>query len=266
MTRKQARFAYNCKYFSSMRYGLPSCSLTKSTIDHIQQQPVEHFLSKMGYENKFPRAIVFAPPEYGGLNLPHLYSEMMVLKLETLISNIRSNIDLGKAILININLLQLISGIEKPIFNTPRELKYIDNNWLLHLRSFLIEINGFINIKSAWHQEPQRQHDLLLMESFIQRGFSIKELRLINLWRSFFQVNTLADICEPAENSKIQNCFLVLPKGNIVMKKNRSKLNWPYQPEPGDKGFKLWCKAIKESFQLDITARIIKYNIGLWLV
>ena len=37
MTRKQARFAYKCKYFSSMRYGLPSCSLEKSSIEKIQQ-------------------------------------------------------------------------------------------------------------------------------------------------------------------------------------------------------------------------------------
>ena len=68
MTRKQARLAYNCKYISSLRYGLPSCSLSRETIDKIQQAPVAQFLSKMGYERKFPREIVFAPQDCGGIN------------------------------------------------------------------------------------------------------------------------------------------------------------------------------------------------------
>ena len=57
LSRLQARYAYCCILIPSLRYGLPSFSLTKDEIDPIQKPAVELFLRVMGYEKRFPRAM-----------------------------------------------------------------------------------------------------------------------------------------------------------------------------------------------------------------
>jgi hypothetical protein len=86
----------------------------------------------------------------------------------------------------------------------------------------------------------------------------------MNNWRKFFHVNTLADICEPENISKVQSCFLKQPMGKPWRKKNTSLLHWPIQHEPGQKGFKLWYAAIKNIFQLDNKYNIIQHKLGYW--
>ena len=47
--------------------------------------------------------MAFGPVDYGGIELPHLFTEMMSSKLETVISHIRAGTKLGQAILIYYN-------------------------------------------------------------------------------------------------------------------------------------------------------------------
>jgi hypothetical protein len=102
----------------------------------------------------------------GGAETPHLYTEMMGMKLETIISHLRADTVLGNCFRININNIQLCSGIAEPIFMCRDDVSYLDNNWLLHLRKYLLEINGTLNIKHIWQLIKQREHDLVLMPEF----------------------------------------------------------------------------------------------------
>lgn len=67
LSKLQARLAYNSIFITSLRYGLPSCSLTKSEIDEIQKPSVEQFIRLMGYERSFPRDLVHAHQDFGGI-------------------------------------------------------------------------------------------------------------------------------------------------------------------------------------------------------
>jgi hypothetical protein len=86
----------------------------------------------------------------GGCEIPHLFTEMMGMKIESLIVHIRANSILGKSFRININCIQLICGLEQPIFYSRDNIGYIDPNWLTHLRQYILDINGTINIKDLW--------------------------------------------------------------------------------------------------------------------
>jgi hypothetical protein len=83
----------------------------------------------------------------------------------------------------------------------------------------------------------------------------------INL-RIFFQVSTLAEICNP-EGTRIQQCFLTKPYRGTFNKDNPSNLRWPSQREPGKKGFALWLKCLQVCFQHYNKGRI-NYNFGPW--
>jgi hypothetical protein len=157
MTRKQAGMAYKMIYIPSMKYGLPACSLSLNTIESIQSSTLDKFLPYMGYDHGSPRALIHGPFEMGRAEIPHLYTEMMGMKLETIIAHIRSDTVLGKSLKININNIQLCSGIKNPIFSCRDDISYMDDNWLLHLRDYLLEINGTPQIKNTWLPTKQRE-------------------------------------------------------------------------------------------------------------
>jgi hypothetical protein len=253
--------AYKTIYIPSMRYGLPSCSLSCDEIDKIQRYTLDKFLPFMGYEHGSPRALIHGPQEMGGCDIPHLYTEMMGLKIESIIAHIRADTTLGKSFRININYLQVLSGLEQHIFSTRDNIGYITNNWLLHLRNYIIEINGTLQIKDLWKPTKLRTNDVVLMSEFVSLGFSQQELRLINNWRIFFRVNTLAEICNP-EGTRIQDCFLKVPTKSFTNQVNPSNLQWPNQGLPGKRGFSLWLKSLRMSFNM-LNGRI-NHKFGEW--
>jgi hypothetical protein len=263
LTRKQANMAYKMIYIPSMKYGLPACSLPLNTIESIQNSTLDKFLPFMGYDHGSPRAMIHGPLEMGGAEIPHLYTEMMGMKLETIICHIRADTVLGKSFRININNIQLCSGIEKPIFSCRDDISYLNNNWLLHLRDYVLTINGTLNIKNTWLPIKQRKHDIILMSEFQTLGFSNSELKLINNCRLFFQVSTLVELCTP-DGSSIQQCYLNQPRSPVIDKANPSNIIWPAQGKPGKRGFRLWHKALSLSFNIRKKGQLT-YNFGQWI-
>jgi hypothetical protein len=87
-TRKQGWMSFNGSYISSIKYSLPATSLSRQEIDEIQKYTINKFLSKLGYDHSTHRAIVFGPKEFGGLGIRHLFSEMMEMKISTVMSHI----------------------------------------------------------------------------------------------------------------------------------------------------------------------------------
>jgi hypothetical protein len=125
----------------------------------------------------------------------------------------------------------------------------------------MLEINGTLQIKDLWKPTKLRTNDVVLMSEFVSLGFSQQELRLINNWRLFFRVNTLAEICNP-EGTRIQDCFLRIPTKSFTNQVNPSNLQWPNQGLPGKKGFSLWLKSLRMSFNT-FNGRI-NHKFGNW--
>jgi hypothetical protein len=140
-------------------------------------------------------ALIYGPSEYGGFGVRHLYTEMMGMKLETVISHLKAESELGTSIIININYLQLLAGTSKPIMESNINLSYIPMNWILHLRTFFIEINGILEIQDLWLPKLQRQNDIFIMEAFIQAKVSKAELTILNNWRLYYKVLLYSELC-----------------------------------------------------------------------
>jgi hypothetical protein len=118
LTHKQATLTYNLVYISSLKYGLPSTDLSYDQINKIQRYAVDKFISSKGIDHSTHRVLIYGPSEYGGFGVCHLYTEMMGMKLETLISNLRAESELRTSILIKINYLQLLAETSKPIMES----------------------------------------------------------------------------------------------------------------------------------------------------
>jgi hypothetical protein len=187
LTRKQAWMALNGMFFPSMKYSLPATSLSRQDIDFIQNYTIDKFLSAIGYDHSIHRSIVFGPQEFGGIGIKHLFTEMMSMKLNAIMSHLRANSTLGQAFHINIDYLQLVIGQTGPMFQSRKPINYIDQNWLLHLRNYLVEIDATIESKWPVEDYPSSPKFKALMDLAINCDATPRELRTFNNWRLFFQ-------------------------------------------------------------------------------
>jgi hypothetical protein len=130
--------------------------------------------------------LIYGPSEYGGFGVRHLYTKMMGMKLETLISHLRAGTKLSILFLININHIQLHNGIGEHIFMSQKDISYIPMNWLLHIKNFLWEIKATLHIQDLWLPKIQCQNYQFIMEAFIAMKASASELVILNNWRIYF--------------------------------------------------------------------------------
>jgi ribonuclease HI len=100
------------------------------------------------------------------------------------------------------------------------------------------------------------------MTEFLSLGLTSNQLRLVNNWRIVFQVTTLTELCN-TEGNKIRECFIKAPLRRFINKANKSTLLWSNQGIPGKRGFCLWLKCLRSSFNMSNKGHI-NYQLGKW--
>jgi hypothetical protein len=248
--------AYNLVYISSLKYGIPLTSLSYKQITEIHRYAVDKFNSAMGIDHSTHRALVYGPTEYGGFGVRHLYTEMMGMKLETLISHIRAGSQLGLSFIININYIQLHAGIGTPILLSKDNISYIPMNWILHLRQFLIKINDL------WIPKLQSQYDQFIMTAFVNMKATRAELVVLNNWRIYYRVLLFSEL-RFSLGQGIQPVYLEYNHDTLVRQSSMT-LNWPIQDKPDEVSFKIWKRYIKLCFLKTDSNRITQ--LGAWNV
>jgi hypothetical protein len=150
LTREQARLGYTYHYIPSMSYSLTAMCLNEQKLYCIQQKALREFIRIQGYEANFPRAVVFGPKKYGGVQLEQLYSYCYCMKIECLITNINLESLLGGLLHKDLQWVQIHRGKSTPILCDERPIKYVEDNWFLGIKQFLNEVNGKIAIEKIW--------------------------------------------------------------------------------------------------------------------
>lgn len=261
----QADVALRMIYTPAMCYALPAVSIDESSLNKIQYKALESFIPAMGYNKGFPRAVALEPQEYGGIGIPHLYTEMNVTKLEYIIMHLRINSDLGKLIRINLNWVQVNLGISTPIFEYKHAITYL-NNWFIHIHDFLRSIDATIVIKNTYVPIPEREFDSCVMDSILHCSVPISknQLRHLHNWRLFYQGHKVSDMTNQAVDSILPK-YLTFPTDTITIAR-KSKLKWPRQVAPTcQTSFKLWVKCIRSCFLQGRSLKLVR-PLGKWTV
>jgi hypothetical protein len=77
----------------------------------------------------FPKAVFDGPLCFGGFGFKHLYVASNVNKIQSLICHRNNNTSLGETMKINLNWVQLLSGISTPVLQYKKKLDYIHKHW-----------------------------------------------------------------------------------------------------------------------------------------
>jgi ribonuclease HI len=262
LNRRQAKKAYNSCYIPALLYSLTAVSLTRKQIDKIQQQATTDYIRKCGYDMHFPRCIVYGATNFGGLGFRQLFVESGCNKIQSMVCHINNNTMLGKMVQINLNWVQLTSGLSKPIMESKEDILYINNNWFTQLREFTAFTDSKIIIKHCWTPTMKRVNDINIMDQVNKLNIPTNTKQIFNNWRIFFQVDTLADIVNCSGDQILQQ---FINRKYLLSYISTSKLNWPQQQMPNEKLFSTWCSILRTITNSNKNGQILE-KLESWIV
>jgi len=110
--------------------------------------------------------------------------------------------------------------------------------------------------------KPKRVNDMFLMEKFQEMGFSKRQLQKLNRCRLYIQVETLSDITDGTGDQISTLCY----NGQKNSFKS-SDHDWPTQTNPNSDHWRLWRKALRESFPRRSEERLgrLEEPLGPWI-
>jgi hypothetical protein len=260
--RRQSWLAYKSCYIPSMTYSLTAVSMNEKQLAIIQKKATTQFSRNCGFEMSFPKAVVHGPTCFGGLGFNNLYVESSIAKIESLICHINKETPLGASMRINLNWVQLHSGLKKPFFISNKYIDYIQENWFLEIRKFLIKCSVTINIKSIWVPQLIREGDRMIMKKLMDHTITKNQRVIINNWRMYFQVCNTAELINYYGNEILPQ---FINKNRVREYKSRSNIRWPIQEMPNINTLNVWKNYLFQIIKCDRGGRIHKgHRLGPW--
>jgi hypothetical protein len=257
LSTKEAKLAYESFYLPAMRYSLAITSINQIDFESIQKQAIASLLSALGYNRHMPREVVFCSRFYQGLGMKHLYDIQGTDSTRLLIQEINTPSPTSKMLKCLLEVVQMESGIGKPILEDNRPLSYIEWGWISGLRDFLHHINGSITNATAT-PSIYREGDSYIMDAPIFNTLTRKEQILINRCRIYQQVECISDIAT-ADGSKIHKEWY----SNKYQRPSHSQKKWPRQGDPGQEAWKIWEKFLIRAFT-NSSNGLLKTRLGAW--
>jgi len=191
--------AYTAVLWPGLTYPLAVSSLSVTDLKLIQQKISKIIRNSIHLNKSFPDALFYGVKRYGGIGVVPLVVQQCFLKLMIFLKHVRLHDDVGKQLLISIGYTQLEVGSPDQFFRLPfiRYKHLITNTWTTHLWEFLsladIQLWHAIS-EPVWTPPLQRDHDSYLVDIILASDFSNSEQRILNEWRMYLNLITVADV------------------------------------------------------------------------
>jgi hypothetical protein len=242
LPREAALLSYNMYLLPKLGYSLPALTLSETECHRLQSATLAAFLPKIQLNRHIPRSVVFGSTRFGGLNIRSLYSIQGFGQLTLFTGHIRAYDKTAKLLRISLSYLQLTVGSATNVLMLPATTyhKWTDSVWLTSFWAFMRRTKLLIDIDGHWLPEATREFDVVLMDYFVEEGYSAAALGSLNRCRLYLQVITLADISS-ADGSYI------IPEAlqGIPLSSRRSRFTWPNQQCPPHSAWELWRSALR---------------------
>jgi hypothetical protein len=259
--RSQSALAYFTSYVPGMMYSLPAMRLSEKILYRIQMKALAIFLQLNGYEETFPRAVVFGPKIYGGIEFKEIYSECTCRKVEALSCHVNAHSEIGIMGIVDLNWQQLHCGATQMFFEGGKDFNYVKDNWFMTIQEFINKVNMKIFIKGLWKPKLYRVHDIILMDVIRLLPMSKCDKTTTNNWRMYFQVTNLSNLTNHS-GSRLQPWFY--RRRDVASFVPNSKINWPIQKMPSMSTFRVWVNALHRIFQFADTGELTQH-LGAWI-
>jgi hypothetical protein len=161
----EAWMGYFTIWYPSCNYPLAATFLPRIACKKIQSLATCATLTKCGFSRKYPPAILFGSPRYGGLGWRHLWIEQGIQHTLIIIKHLRTPGQFQTLLQICLRWYMLLAGVSfAPLQFPSSKLPHLDSPWLDSTRNFLAHSRSQNIIPSLPSPKPFRQNDQIIMD------------------------------------------------------------------------------------------------------
>ena len=244
---------YYTRYKPSVGYCLPITTFTDNECNKIQSQFYKVALPKMGMNRHMPRAVIYGPRRYGGLEYTDMATEQISQHTHLMIGSMRRNDLVGKTMRAAVDLYQIYLGTEQQFLEqNPADFQYRLNptkSPITYMWEKLWTMKGKIRISKAWTPTPTRENDCAIIDRIRDRikelqgtsgNYSKKAVWHFNTCR-LMKVTMLSDITKPDRRS--------IAKWALNGSRQAStEIEYPRQQRPPEASWKHWRDLLHSTF------------------
>jgi hypothetical protein len=240
-------------------YPLVASTCTKKDLDKIEKVIASAKCNALGLNEHFPRALLYGPSCYGGMQLPTAHASTLCDRINYFLYHIRTSTSIGQKLEISLAFLQLETGLLQPfmsssyetygIFATTTSLKCI---WA-QTEPFGLLLKP--NTESYWLPTLQGYGDMAIMED-VQRFYDRESCVKLNRCCLYFQVVTLHDLIA-YDGSQVHPEYFSSrrPQSRV------STIHWVNFHKPSRKHMALWNEYLNIYVRPRINASNISWNV-----
>ena len=260
LSRFAADLALRTTILRTVEYPIATTTFTMKQCETLLRPILKAALPKLGIARTTGRKYLHGPIKLQGCNIPNIYTELGVARLNLLLSHGGRSTQVGTALTCCIESLQLECGAVEELFSLDYK-KYgplVTNCTLKHTWEFLHQ-NSFSLLTN--HKTPRllRVNDEAIMTAIIDRtDYNEKELVEINKFCMYLQVCTVADITD--RNGTQITMDAAEGKRDLT---RVSRWNWPQIPYPTASEWAKWRGAINHAFLAGNT-RFLRCPLREW--
>ena len=239
ITRQEASVFYHSRCMGWARYFLPITTFSKKQCHLIQSKMYQALLPKLGYNRHMPLTVVFGPRKYGGIGIFNFYTEQLIEHLRLTVLEIRKDTTAGKLLRIELDSLQLISGLQTKVLTSKRDSRLaLPATRLTYLWHACSALDVQVEVFDQWVPRSKVEGDRSLMEmvldsAAIRTTFTATQITTFNQCRMYARVIMLSDLTSP-DGTRIDTSLL---NGTT---RRQSMLTWPRVPSPRSQDWRIW--------------------------
>ena len=227
---------------ATIKYCLPITRFDKQQCHQVTKVIEQVILPKLGFNRHMPKAVLYGPRLYGGKQLMNMHTEQTTLHLEIFIAHTRGGQDINTLQRILLNKQQLATGAKDYLFLLPySRYSYSEHNEVTFLWRQLSALNIQLDIQGAWRPSIRYPQDVFIMEKFVDKGYPVDVLIVLNDVRVYMKVIVLSGITSNQGRKMAQ--WAMQCEVNLYHK-------WVWSPRrrPTSQNMKVWRDCIRGTF------------------
>jgi len=251
LTPTDATFSLKNVILQKLHYPLVATTFSCKQCNKIMSPILQQGLPQAGVIRTFPRALALGPMAYGGLDIPHLFTEQIIAHIHTILRNGPTATDpTGILLHVTAGAMRLELGYSGELLAAPLVLEAnVTNSWIKHVWQSTQECG--ITVSTDFADVPLQRHgDIELMHLFMQNGWKQPGLQTLNQCQMYLKVCRLSDIVTSSGNNIAQQFWLrPVPANTTTL--------WPTTMPPTPTAWNLWRQAISAALHLGRNQRLV---------
>ena len=260
--KEEAWYCLNSTILKTLEYPLTATTLSRKEVDEIMRPLLRAFLNSIGIQKRLPRKLVYGTLKSRGLGIKDIYWLQLILHLHVLLRQQARDTPTSMLMTENEDLVQLYVGSETNFWELPFEQYGVlaPDGWMKHTWEALSQTP--LTLRGPSLAPPlQRQHDLYIMDAFVDQNLPLDILCQLNEVRLHLQAVTLADLCTANGTALDAQVW----DGKFPSSRRSRGTAWIKTRSPTPHVLQVWRNALRQTFlPPNTTSHVLRSPLGPW--